>query len=248
MNRRLWAKAKRLLPAPVVRFTQRSLRTDGGRLYEFKQEFFWRVFKALEFNHITGDYLEFGSFGATTFRLAYDQAHRRKVPRHLWAFDSFEGLPQAASALDNHPKWNQGSLRMDLPAFHRTCRAHGMKEKDYTTIQGYYEDTLTKLGPTDAPTDVALVYIDCDMYSSTKTVLDFLTPRLKHGMVIAFDDYFCWSADQLSGERRAMLEWMATNPRWHFLRYMDFGWASTSFIVERADLVNGAPDAEADKR
>jgi hypothetical protein len=47
------------------------------------------------------------------------------------------------------------------------------------------------------------------MYSSTRTVLSFLESRLKHGMIVAFDDYFCWSSTQISGERRAFVEFVA---------------------------------------
>jgi hypothetical protein len=31
----------------------------------------------------------------------------------------------------------------------------------------------------------------------------------KHGMIVAFDDYFCCSATQISGERRAFVEFVA---------------------------------------
>jgi hypothetical protein len=61
----------------------------------------------------------------------------------------------------------------------------------------------------------------------------FLAPRLKHGMLIAFDDYFCWSTTQVSGERQAFLEFEATQPGWRFLRYRDYGWAGCSYLVER---------------
>ena len=66
-------------------------------------------------------------------------------------------------------------------------------------------------------------------------MLDFLLPRLKHGMIVAFDDYYCWSADQISGERRALLEFLEANTEWRFLQYRDFGWAGESFVVERAE-------------
>jgi hypothetical protein len=84
----------------------------------------------------------------------------------------------------------------------------------------------------DAPVNIALAFIDCDMYSSTKSVLRFLMPRLKHGMIIAFDDYFCWSATQVSGERRAMLEAFGRNEKWQLLPYMQFGYHGQSFVVE----------------
>lgn len=72
------------------------------------------------------------------------------------------------------------------------------------------------------------------MYSSTRTVLEFLLPRLKYAMIIAFDDYFCWSATARAGERQAQLDVLEGNRKWCLLRYRDFGWAGRSFLVESA--------------
>ena len=40
--------------------------------------------------------------------------------------------------------------------------------------------------------NVAFLHVDCDLYSSTKTVLSFLADRLKPGAVIVFDEYFSY--------------------------------------------------------
>jgi hypothetical protein len=77
------------------------------------------------------------------------------------------------------------------------------------------------------------------MYSSTVTVLDFLAPRLKHGMIIAFDDYFCWSPTHPSGERVALLEFEHTHPHWHMLEFQRFNWAGRAFVVEDARTLPG---------
>ncbi|MDE1904592.1 MAG: class I SAM-dependent methyltransferase, partial [Alphaproteobacteria bacterium] len=37
---------------------------------------------------------------------------------------------------------------------------------------------------------VAFLHVDCDIYSSTKTVFDHLASRLGPGAVIVFDEYF----------------------------------------------------------
>ena len=37
---------------------------------------------------------------------------------------------------------------------------------------------------------IAFVHIDCDLYSSTKTIFDLLTDRLIPGTIIVFDEYF----------------------------------------------------------
>lgn len=121
--------------------------------------------------------------------------------------------------------------------FHRICISHGIPNDRYTVVQGFYKETLTRIPNDDPPTNIALAYIDCDMYSSTKTVLEFLTPRLKPGMILAFDDYFCWSQKLISGERKAFLDVFAGNEKWNFVRYRDYSWGGVSFVVERSDTV-----------
>jgi hypothetical protein len=43
---------------------------------------------------------------------------------------------------------------------------------------------------TNPPGPVAMLHIDCDLYSSTRTVLDLVGPRLVTGSVVLFDEYF----------------------------------------------------------
>ena len=225
---------RRRHPAQARREAELAHETD------LRRAFFWAAFKVLRFNGIDGDYVEFGSDGAITFRLAFDRMRDLGPARHLWAFDSFAGLPESSDDRDRHPRWIARSMATDLATFHQICRGHGMPPDSYTAVAGFYDDTLRAMSPADPPTNIALAYIDCDMYSSTKAVLDFLAPRLKHGMILAFDDYFCWAADELSGERRAFLEAFGgaegLNGRWNLVPYRDIGWVGASFMVERADL------------
>lgn len=197
--------------------------------------FFWDAAVALAVNGISGDYVEFGSWGGNTLRLAHERFTHAGRPRHLWAFDSFQGLPEAADPRDHHPGWYSGGAGQGgVEAFRAMCDDHGVPRSAYTTVVGYYDETLPALGD-GGPTDVALAYLDCNMYSSTVAALDFLSPRLKQGMVLAFDDYWCWSAGDVSGERSAFLEFAAAHPQWHFERFKDVNWGGLSFVVEQAD-------------
>lgn len=194
-----------------------------------RQEFFYNAFKALRFNGIDGDYAEFGSWGGMTFALAYQESRRHGHRAKLWAFDSFEGLPSPQGDADEHPEWQRGKMATNVEEFHAICARNGIPRDVYTAVPGFYDDTLPQQVE---PADIALAYVDCDLYSSTKTVLDFLRPRLKHGMIVAFDDYFCWSATQLSGERRALLEVVDADGSWTWLPYVQYGWAGQSFVLE----------------
>ncbi len=204
------------------------------RLY--RQEFFSNAFKALRFNGIDGDYAEFGSWGGLTFALAFRESRRRGHHANLWAFDSFQGLPPAQVEADEHPEWRAGRLATTLEEFHASCAGNGIPRTAYTVVPGFYEDTLSTLSVSDEPTNIALAYVDCDLYSSTQAVLRFLEPRLKHGMIVAFDDYFCWSPSQISGERKALLEFTSDQEKWEWTPYMQFGWHGTSFVIEDKSL------------
>jgi hypothetical protein len=197
-----------------------------------RQEFFYNAFKALRFNGIAGDYAEFGSWGGMTFALAYGESRRHGHTAKLWAFDSFQGLPAPSGAEDEHPEWRAGKMATNLEEFHAICAANGIPRDSYTVVPGFYEDTLPQRSPAEGPTDVALAYVDCDLYSSAKTVLEFLRPRLKHGMIVAFDDYFCWSPTQPSGERKAQLELVAEDDSWEWVPYVQYGWHGQSFVLE----------------
>lgn len=197
-----------------------------------RQQFFFEAFKALRFNCITGDYVEFGSGWGVTLALAYGEAKRHGHAARLWTFDSFRGLPEQRGWQDEHPRWDKGKMRTSLEQFNAACAASGVPRDAYTVVPGFFDDTIGTMSASDPPAVIALAYIDCDLYSSTTTVLSFLEPRLKHGMIVAFDDYFCWSPSQIAGERRALMEFLNSSERWDFLPYVQFGWSGMSFVVE----------------
>lgn len=230
---------RRLLPSPR-RLAHSLLRRAGGgrrpdvsdRERSGRRELFSKAFKALRFNGIDGDYAEFGSWGGMTFALAYEESRRHGHAATLWAFDSFQGFPSPQESKDTHPEWSEGKMATSLEQFHATCTANGIPREAYQVVPGFYDRTLDTMPPTAEPANIALAYVDCDLYTSTKSVLRFLEPRLKHGMIVAFDDYFCWSASQRSGERQAMLELSSERPRWEWIPYVQFGWHGLSFVLE----------------
>jgi hypothetical protein len=55
--------------------------------------------------------------------------------------------------------------------------------------RGYFGSSLPQW-LADNPGPVGFIHVDCDLYSSTKTILDLIVPRLANGTVILFDEYF----------------------------------------------------------
>lgn len=204
-----------------------------------REIFLYRAFRALSFNGIHGDYAEFGCAGGLTFALAYRKSRKNGMRIRMWAFDSFRGLPPSRDPRDEHPKWSEGAMATGVNAFRRACRKGGIPERAYTIVAGFYEDSLADTGA-DLPDDICLAYIDCDLFTSTAVVLRFLAKRLKHGMILAFDDYYCWSSTQPSGERSAVREFLKDAEDWRLVPYMQFGWHGMSFVVEEKRHDGGA--------
>ena len=250
--RSLKAVAQERLPKPVFNTLKNAYHRVTGpnehQLHEYQDryEFFRKAIYTLRFNGIAGDYAEFGCCGAVTFNIAYKlmSKYLGMTPFHLWAFDSFEGLPETEGDIDAHPIWTKGNFSMSLEAFHRKCKSNGTPRSAYTVVQGFYDQSLTPTATGPRPAQISLAYIDCDMYSSTSAVLKFLMPRLQHGMILAFDDYYCYSSEVPSGERLALAEAFRDNStEWRLLPYAQFAWAGMSFIVESAKTPTGRHNA-----
>jgi O-methyltransferase len=202
-----------------------------------RKRFIRSAFEALKINGIAGDYAEFGSASAVTFRLAFAANRLAGTHRHLWSFDSFAGLPEQGER-DAHPLWVPGTMAMSLDDFRETCRHAGMTESDYTTVKGFYSKTLRDDAEGIRPSKIAFAYVDCDLYSSSTDVLKFLRARLCQGMVIAFDDYYCFGPTEASGERLALANLTSGLTEWRFVPYIQFGWHGMSFMVERSELID----------
>ena len=72
----------------------------------------------------------------------------------------------------------------------------------------------------------SLIHIDCDIYASTRTVLELLAARIVPGTVIVFDEYLNYPSWK-EHEFRAFQEFVAAGGR----RYDYIGFASSHTSV-----------------
>jgi O-methyltransferase len=195
-------------------------------------DFFARAFTAIAVNGINGDYLEFGVAHGTTMWLAWSASRRLGLSPKMWAFDSFQGLPDPSNEIDAaHPSWWKGRYTVTESRFRANLGALGLPEADVVTIPGFFSETLQPGRLADLPTEVALAYVDCDMYQSTVDVLGNLENVLSFGSIVAFDDFFCWSRSTKSGEQIALDELRMRRPDFVFNPYLPIGWHGMSFYV-----------------
>ena len=76
---------------------------------------------------------------------------------------------------------------------------------------GWFEHSLPAfVDKLEAP--IALLHVDCDLYSSTQTVLTTLGPRLTQGSLLVFDDFLSYTGYE-QHEFRAAHEYFASSNR-----------------------------------
>lgn len=117
--------------------------------------------------------MEFGVYTGGTMRFM-----AKKLPtREFHGFDSFEGLPEAWSGFD----LGKGAFSVNgkLPKVPANVTLH----------KGFYDSSLPEWKK-QYTGKIAFMHIDCDLYSSTKTLLNELSDCLQAGTVILFDEYF----------------------------------------------------------
>jgi len=174
-----------------------------------KYQYFQQAYDYIAGNYITGDYYEFGCHKARTFRMSLAEARKKNIDdMHFYAFDSFEGLP-TPKGIDEFPCFEKGLLATSVDRFYEITGTLGLYDGRIHAIKGFYEESLTKQLQKeliDKGSRIAMGYIDCDLYESTKDVLEFIEPLLQDGSIICFDDWNLYKAHPRKGERRAFNE------------------------------------------
>ena len=136
-------------------------------------------------------YLEFGVHEGRTLR--WWSEHLATPGARFLGFDSFAGLPH---------DWAR-----DAPA--GSFAVEGMPDIDDDRVEivpGWFSETLP--GRALPPHDQLVVNLDCDLYTSTREVLDWLEEHLRPGTLVYFDDLFDHDA-----ELRAVWEWVESHER-----------------------------------
>lgn len=136
------------------------------------------------------------------------------------------------SGTDLNGPFETGEFRYSKNDFLTRMRRNGIKTDRLQIVEGFYSDSLPRFEGKDLK--FSFVFIDCDLLESTREVLLFLKDKLVQGAIIAFDDYYCYSAPDL-GERAAIREWLDENPSFELTDYNNFHWAGKSFVFYDSD-------------
>jgi hypothetical protein len=159
-----------------------------------------------KYNHV----LEFGVFQGSTIsmiRNLLDDNYK------VFGFDSFEGLPE---------DW------INTPCNKGCFTTNGLVPNidGVKFFKGWFEETIPEYlkDPDTAGLDtIGLLHIDCDLYSSTKTIFKYLYPYIKSGTIIAFDEW-CYNFDESFNdhEQKAFYEYVEEHDiKFEFVEFLD---------------------------
>ncbi|MBI5569132.1 MAG: class I SAM-dependent methyltransferase [Desulfomonile tiedjei] len=198
----------------------------------------------LKYSSIEGDFAEFGTLYGYTARRFAKLIRQFKMGAHLWLFDSFQGLPEITEEADLssyevslNKVWFRGQMRVvpGIPELIRRDLCCLLPRDCIHVVEGYFEDTLRTHMP---PGKLALVHIDCDLYSSARYVLDALIQheKFQDGTVLLMDDFNCNRANPAMGERLALAEAFEGHGRYSYSHWFSYGWHGQCFFVHEQDI------------
>ncbi|HEX6705423.1 MAG TPA: TylF/MycF/NovP-related O-methyltransferase [Albitalea sp.] len=177
-------------------------------------------------HRIEGDIVECGVWrGGSMMAVALALMARGDTSRHLYLYDTFEGMSEpteadrgiggesAKSQLErtarDHALWAVASLD-DVQA---NLLSTGYPRERIHFVKGKVEDTI----PATLPARIALLRLDTDWYESTRHELQHLYPLLARHGVLIIDDYGHWQ-----GARQAVDEYFAASAEPVFLHRVDY--------------------------
>ncbi|MBI2050336.1 MAG: NTP transferase domain-containing protein [Parcubacteria group bacterium] len=183
----------------------------------------------IEKKGIPGSIVEMGCWNGGMGALMAWRVKQHGKTRRVWQFDSFEGLPEFSTA-DKDKAIQKGVPFSDEHLGKRSTTGvfkgeykkaqeitHSLGVDDIVSIEkGWFQDTVPeakrKIG------DIALLFVDADIYESTKYCLDELYDLVVPGGMVILDDYETWT-----GARKAVYEFFTEREVYPSIRYYPHG-------------------------
>lgn len=208
INRRLLLNdPKALLLYPQIRKIARKSMLSYTALYNAYQHVV-----SLEEKRIVGSIVEMGCWNGGCSALMASALKKNPLKRHVWLFDSFEGLPGLTQEDESWAKHLDiqvgkqdeavqkpiGLYVADENAVKDAFAALNVPLENVHIVKGWFQKSVPTVRDQIGP--IALLRLDGDTYESTKYCLTELYGRVVEGGIIIVDDY------NLEGCRHALYE------------------------------------------
>lgn len=148
--------------------------------------------------------LEFGVHSGTTIKKIRDTLD---PSYEIWGFDTFTGLPE---------DWVGTTLKKGCFDMGGKFPQIQITNGEIKLFKGLFSDTLPPL--IDAgelqTRQIGLIHVDCDLYSSTKDIFNYIGEFIQVGTIIVFDEWhYNYDINCNDHEQKAFKEWINDNSR-----------------------------------
>jgi hypothetical protein len=171
-----------------------------------------RLAQRIEDERIPGDVVECGVYKGGTAAILARSATRSSLPRTVWLFDIFKGMPPATPADGPEADSWVGNLVSSPARVEKLLRRTGADLSRVRIVPGLFQDTF----PSVRIPQIALLNIDADWYESVKLCFDTFYDAVVPGGFISLDDYGVWP-----GCRRAVDEFFQSRSLSYSLQRVD---------------------------
>ena len=155
---------------------------------------------AREALRLDGDFVEMGCYKGDTSLLLAEVLRNSGIPKRLWIYDSFEGLPEKSAS-------DESVLGVDFRGGELYVTKREVKERFLRAglpvpviKKGWFSDLTSE----DMPEKIAFAFLDGDFYESIRDSLKLVVSRMVDGGVLAVHDY---TNPALPGVKKAVDEW-----------------------------------------
>jgi hypothetical protein len=156
---------------------------------------------ALQLDMPSGIAIEVGVWNGSTINKIAKSRHFND--KRVYGFDSFEGLPETWDRNDSPYAKGHFNLQGQLPSV----------PENVELVKGWFCDTLPVFAASHQEDKIALLHIDCDLYSSTVDTFKNLKQMFQDNMIIVFDELINYPGYERH-EILAFYEFLQTNPQW----------------------------------
>jgi O-methyltransferase len=150
-----------------------------------------RLAEDAERRGIPGDLVDCGVWNGGSTLLLASGAPAKEV----WAFDSFEGLPEPTGPDPDYANDWVGEFVGSEAMLRTGFRDYGL-DNPLHVMAGWFDQTLPAAA--EQIESIAVLHVDADLYESVRTVLRTLYPKVSPGGWVAVDDYRMWPGTKLA--------------------------------------------------
>jgi hypothetical protein len=194
------------IPSIILNFCEIATPKNKKQFYTLK-----KILDEVAIERIEGDIIECGVYRGATLLGMGIYSKKIGLDKKIYGLDSFQGFPDPS----DQDKLRNGEIPDAAVSgyFGDTSYQYVFKKiqcldlANITLVRGYFEESLPKI----KDQQYCLVHLDCDLYNSYKTCLEYLYNKVLPGGYIIFDEYD-YSDAVYPGAKKAIDEFLMDKP------------------------------------